>query len=206
MGFGGLVSETIAGRCHIAKVKWRWSHRRTKKMMGAPQDSLGTSTAASRMRHQLATLPVLPSIDSQSEKGHLSQRQGGNGKGWVTSHRPGVSGTGRVHADGVGKMGSTADEKGKINVPTRTAFTNEIGQTVPSVKEKSSAHLSRANALLHLDFGAASPGDDDWRRSPDGKKWPKGDGKLHLASHEPAGGSSMRVRICSAAAVLVSAG
>lgn len=32
-------------------------------------------------------------------------------------------------------MGSTGDEEGKINVPTRTVFTNEIGQTVPSVKD-----------------------------------------------------------------------
>lgn len=62
-------------------------------------------------------------------------------------------------------MGSAGDEKGKINVPTRTAFTNEIGQTVPSVKENSSAHLS---GLTHCYIWILGP------HRPDGKKWPSG--------------------------------
>lgn len=84
-------------------------------------------------------------------------------------------------------MGSTGDEKGKINVPTRTAFTNEMGQTVPSVKD---AHqlICPGERAAASGFGAASLG---WEKSG---IW--GDGRLHLASHEPAG-CSERVKMCS---------
>lgn len=66
-------------------------------------------------------------------------------------------------------MGSTGDEKGKINVPTRTAFTNEMGQTVPSVRD---AHqlICPGEGAAASGFGAASLGGDDWRRSSGGRK------------------------------------
>lgn len=61
MGDGGLVSETIAGCCHIAKLNWRSSQGRTKKKMGAlpghEHRRVQDVTSAS-------TLAVLPSIDS----------------------------------------------------------------------------------------------------------------------------------------------